>query len=389
MQQAQDNRSRMHRPVIIGAGIAGLTFGIALRQFGIDAEIYESAPALQPIGAGIWMAPNAMQIFDRLGLASQIVAAGVEIERVSVVDARLREIASVDQARSKAKFAFPIIAIQRAELHRILLGAFGAGALHLGKKLAGIENILEMPNAIFEDGMSAPGSLLIGADGVHSAARKAVFGDMHLRQTGQICWRGLADFELPKAFQRRTIEMWDQASRMGLADVGHGKAYWFLVKKCAKGEPRPQDYKENLLNIVEGYTDAAAKLIEATPVNAINEVELQDLPPRLPWSRGKVCLIGDAAHPMTPNMGQGGAQAVEDAYSLSRFVSGDADPVRAFEAFQQRRFRKVKSIVSTSFYSGEFIHSGWPRVRDFLFRITPDRVGALSMERFYRIDDSV
>jgi 2-polyprenyl-6-methoxyphenol hydroxylase-like FAD-dependent oxidoreductase len=378
----------MHRPVIIGAGIAGLTFGIALRQFGIESEIYESAPALEPIGAGIWMAPNAMQIFDRLGLAHQIVAAGIEIEQVSVVDAHLQEIASVDQTRSKAKFAFPIIAIQRAELHRILLGAFGAGALRLGKRLAAIENIFETPAAIFEDGTSAPGSFLIGADGVHSATRKAVFGDARLRQTGQICWRGLADFELPKEFRRRTIEMWGRASRMGIADVGHGKAYWFLVKKYAKGE-RPRVSREALLNIVEGYTDAAAKLIEATPIHAVNEVELQDLPPRLPWSRGKVCLIGDAAHPMTPNMGQGGAQAVEDAYSLAHFVSANSDPLQVFEAFQQRRFRKVKSIVSSSFYSGEFIHSGWPRLRDFLFRITPDRLGALSMERIYRIEDSV
>jgi len=378
----------MHKPIIVGAGIAGLTFGIALRQFGIETEIYESAPALEPIGAGIWMAPNAMQIFDRLGLARQIVAAGVEIERVSVVDARLRKIASMDQTRSKAKFAFPIIAIQRAELHRILLGGFGAGPLHLGKRLAGIDNIFETPNAIFEDATSAPGSFLVGADGIHSAARKAAFGDTRLRRTGQICWRGLADFELPKEFRRRTIEMWGRTSRMGIADVGYGKAYWFLVKKYAKGE-RPQGSRENLLNIVEGYTDVAAKLIEATPIHAVNEVELQDLPPHLPWSRGKVCLIGDAAHPMTPNMGQGGAQAVEDAYSLARFVSANSDPLQAFGAFQQRRFRKVKSIVSTSFYSGELIHSSWPRLRNFLFRITPDRLGALSMERIYRIDDSV
>lgn len=380
----------MRKAIIIGGGIAGLTLGIALRQIGIEAEIYESAKTLEPIGAGIWMAPNAMQVLDRLGLATQIVAAGNEVERVSIVGADLRKITSVDQTGVKRKFGFNIVAIQRAELHRVLLGSFGGSALHLGKRLEAIESCSEMPKAIFEDGTCAIGSFLIGADGIHSVARKTVLGDPPLRHTGQTCWRGLVDFELPKQFQRSTVEMWGRKSRMGVADVGHGKAYWFLVKSFANGrEPHPHGSRAELLEIVEGYTDVAGRLIRATPVSSITEVELEDLPPRLPWSRGSVCLIGDAAHPMTPNMGQGGAQAVEDAYSLSRFLSEHADVSNAFEAFQARRFRKVKSIVNTSFYLGSFIHSGWTRLRNLLFRITPGGLGARALERIYRIEYSI
>ena len=281
-----------------------------------------------------------MQVLDRLGLATQVAAEGIAVKRVCIVDASLRRITSVEQAEVRKKFGFNIVAIQRAELHRILLGSFGACALHLGKRLRSIESRPGMPEAIFEDGTSAIGSFLIGADGIHSIARKTVLGDALFRQTGQTCWRGLADFELPAQFQRSTVEMWRSKSRMGMADVGQGKAYWFLVKSFTNGhESRPRTSKAELLKIAEGYTNLAARLIEATPMSAITEVELEDLPPRLPWWRGRVCLIGDAAHPLTPNMGQGGAQAIEDAYSLARFLSQQAEVSHAFEAFQARRFR--------------------------------------------------
>jgi 2-polyprenyl-6-methoxyphenol hydroxylase-like FAD-dependent oxidoreductase len=376
----------MSKPIIIGAGIAGLTLGVALRQAGIEAEVYESAKTLEPIGAGIWMAPNAMQVFQRLGLAAQVAAAGVGVERISIVGADLRTITSAEQNGLKEKFGFNIIAIQRAELHRILLSAFGGSALYLGKRLQTIESHSAMPKALFEDGSSATGSFLIGADGIHSATRKAVLGDLPLRRTGQACWRGLAEFELPEQFRRSTVEMWGRKSRMGVADVGHGKAYWFLVKSCGnRREPSSNGIKTELLDIVTGYADVATALIRATGVDAITEVELEDLPPRLPWSRGSVCLIGDAAHPMTPNMGQGGAQAVEDAYCLARSLSQYADIAKAFEAFQARRFARVKAIVNTSFRLGSFIHSDWIRLRDLLFRLTPERLGTRTMERIYSV----
>lgn len=357
----------MRPPVIVGAGIAGLTLGAALRQRGIDAAIYESAPVLQPIGAGIWMAPNAMQLLDRLGLAARAIEAGVEIERVAIVDSRLREITSASQARVKKRFGFGIVAIRRSELHRILLDAFGP--VHLGKRLRSVETIEQEPAALFEDGTSMVGSCVIGADGIHSATRRAIFGDLPLRRTGQICSRGIAQFDLPAQFRRATIEIWGNKTRIGIADVGQGTVYWFLVRS-GEGEDLPP---------------IASEIVRSTPRAAISEVELTDLAPRLPWSKGKVCLIGDAAHPMTPNMGQGGAQAIEDAWALARCLSENSQISDAFETFQRQRFDKVRSIANSSRGLGEFIHCGWPRLRNRAFRLMPRAISDITMNRIFEV----
>jgi 2-polyprenyl-6-methoxyphenol hydroxylase-like FAD-dependent oxidoreductase len=283
-------------------------------------------------------------------------------------------------------FGFTIVAIQRAELHRILSASFG-GRVHLGKRLVTIECPRSEPKAQFTDGSHAKASFLIGADGVHSATRIALFGKPPVRRTGQTCWRGLANFDLPAQFQRSTTEIWGRNSRMGVADVGHGKVYWFLVdSSCGQRPTKDRAGVPELLQIVNGYAEIAGRIIEATPHSAINEVELEDLRPELPWYQGKVCLIGDAAHPMTPNMGQGGAQAVEDAHCLAQILSGRQDVLAAFETFQSRRFKKVRSIGNASFQMGRMIHSRWTRFRNLLFRAVPARMGNGMMRRIYRIE---
>jgi 2-polyprenyl-6-methoxyphenol hydroxylase-like FAD-dependent oxidoreductase len=322
-----------------------------------------------------------MQIFRSLGLANAIIEAGAEVERVALLDDGLREISSSNLARVKGKFGFTIVAIQRAELHRILLDGFGCGSLQLGKRLVSIENHLAAPNAIFDDGTS-PASFLIGADGIHSVARELIRPGARERRTGQLCWRGLTDFDLPREFRGSTVEIWGATSRMGIADVGHGRAYWFLVSSAS-------GHGADLLEIVKDYRGPSRELIRATPASAISEIELTDLPPQLPWSAGNVCLVGDAAHPMTPNLGQGGGQAVEDAWTLARCLAEYSEPAQAFHVFETARFKKVKMVVDSSRQFGAFVHSGRPRLRNFLFRAAPAALTMRAMERLYHVDSVV
>ena len=333
----------MEKAIIIGGGIAGLTCGIALRSKGIDAEIYESAAIFEPIGAGIWMAPNAMQIFDRLGLSQAILRAGVEIERVLVTDPDLRPIIqSSGQAETKRKFGFNIVALQRAELHRVLLSSFGTAAIHFGKRLRSVVDASNQVEAVFEDGARVTGAFLIGADGAHSETRRQILSDLPLRYAGQSCWRGLVDFELPTEFRRSTVEMWGRKSRIGFADVGQGKVYWFLVTSSDENrEAEVDNLPTRLTRIIKGYSGPASALVMATRLEAIIQTDLYDIRPQLPWFRGKICLIGDAAHPMTPNMGQGGAQAIEDGYFLAQ-PFGLLLNFRSIRGFSDQAFQEGK-----------------------------------------------
>jgi len=144
-----------------------------------------------------------------------------------------------------------------------------------------------------------------------------------------------------------------------------------------------------LLEIVEDYDGPWRDLIRTTPVSVISEIELTDLPPQLPWSAGHACLIGDAAHPTTPDPGQGGGRAVEDAWTLSRCLAEYREPSQAFHAFEAARFKKVKTIVDSSWRLGAFVYSGWPRLRNFLFRLAPEKLTMRVMERLYRVDSLV
>jgi 2-polyprenyl-6-methoxyphenol hydroxylase-like FAD-dependent oxidoreductase len=367
-------------PIIIGAGIAGLTAAIALRHIGLEPRVYEAAGVLAPIGAGIWMAPNAMQVFDHLGLAGGVLAAGIEIERVAILRRDLTPIAVVDMDHAKARFGFPIVAIQRAALHRVLLEAVGPGSVALGKRVDALGGSADSPVANFADGTSAAADFIIGADGVHSVVRRQLFGPPAFRRTGQICWRGLVDFELPSGLRGSTVELWGTRTRIGVSDVGHGKAYWFLVTS-ATARPRTTA----LVDLVSGFAPIAGRLIRETPPETIVEVELVDVPPRLPWARGRVCLVGDAAHPMTPNMGQGGGQAVEDAFWLAQALANDDNVETSFDTFQRQRFPKVRAIVDRSYWLGALIHAGWPRLRDWLFGAMPVWAADRSMDSVYRL----
>lgn len=354
------------KALIIGGGIGGLTTGIALEKAGIVTEVFEANSSIQPVGAGIWMAPNAMQVFDRLGFAEEVVKMGMPLDRVEITDQNLETIQRMDQQRIKNEFGFSVTSIARFRLRNVLLWNY-EGALHLKKRLVGLNQFPDGVEAIFSDGSTAEGDILIGADGIHSNVREEVIPGSETRYSGQTCWRGIADLSLDGDLSQSCIEAWGRDCRFGFSVISEDEVYWFAVAKAPQGECGKA--KSQIGGMFKDYASPIPQIISATKESAIIRNDISDLKPIHTWHKERVCLIGDAGHAATPNMGQGGAQAVEDAWILSQLLKEGHSPKTTFEKFEHLRMKKVNQVVRTSWQIGKIAHIPFGKsLRNMLMR---------------------
>lgn len=337
---------------LIGAGISGLTTAIALRQKGFQVEIFESFPEFKDLGAGIILANNAMQVFDRLGLTDQLQAVSSSLDRMKITDHRFKVISEASTQTGTSN-DLRSIAIHRSALQRVLLDQLPADCLHLGKRLEKIDTTGDSPLLIFADGTSHQAEVVIGADGIHSKVRDAVVANSSIRDAKQLCWRGVAEMELPSGIKGMFHEMWGKKARIGFGEIREGVVYWFAV---IDQQEKTQYSQAEILALFDGFHPIAQEIISATESSKILTNGLSDLVPLPFWHTANICLIGDAAHATTPNMGQGACQAIEDALALSEAVARERDLPTAFAAFEQRRMKKANKIVSTSWQIGKMAH---------------------------------
>jgi 2-polyprenyl-6-methoxyphenol hydroxylase-like FAD-dependent oxidoreductase len=363
----------MSRILIIGGGIGGLTAGVALRRRGFEATVYEAAPELQPVGKGIWVPTNAMQVLHRLGLADAVVKAGWPLERIQLrtvagallLDGDLREVA--------AKYGHTTVSIHRAALVRLLADALPPGALRLGKRCTSVEHDGAGVGVRFADGTEARGDLLVAADGIRSAVREQVLPGVPLRYSGLTCYRGIADLELPADLAHVCWEVWGGPVRFGFSPVGLRQVYWFAPVTAPADSPLSSG--EALTALLAGqyakFPGPVPEILRHTPAEEIIRTDLYDFAPIGRWSSGRVVLLGDAAHAMTPNLGQGGAQAVEDAYVLADRLAGCATVDEALREYERLRLPKVRWVVNTAWRFGRLAHlrGRWPqRLRDLVLK---------------------
>ena len=376
------------RVCVVGAGIGGLATAVALQRAGLEAHVYEAAEAGADVGKGIWVPPNAMRVLDRLGLADAVSSRGVALDRLAVLTSGGRELQSVDGAEVRDRYGYATVSVLRADLHRALERALAPGTLHWGRRCTGVRADGPRPVVTFgQDAVEA--DLVVGADGVRSVVREAVAPGARLRYAGQTCTLGIARLGLPVPLARSARELWGGASRFGFSPVRPDAVYWFApVSGPPVGGTRPVDraHLDGLRRRYAGFADPVPALLEhSDPADAV-QVDLQDLAPLPRWHRGRVVLVGDAAHAMTPNLGQGGAQSIEDAHALARALAAHPDPAVALARYEAARRPRATRVARTARWLGRAAHlrPRWARaLRDGVLRATPERASRRQLDDLY------
>lgn len=365
---------------IIGGGIGGLTLGNFLKKQNIDFKIYESAAEIKPVGAGIAMAGNAMEIFDKLGLKEKIENAGTKMHALIITDEKLKTISKTDVLKLESKYNVCNIAIHRADLQRILSENISEHIV-LNKRLSKIEK-KENYHLTFEDNKEIESEIVFGADGVKSLVRNQILKSGEIRNAKQKCWRGILKTEIPEKYNHNAYEMWGKGKRFGFVKLSENTLYWYALVN-------EKFYSENidLLEELREFHPEFLKMISKTAKENIILNDIIDIKPMNNWSAENLCLIGDAAHATTPNMGQGGCQAVEDAYVIAKLSESEKDWNKVFSQFEKIRKKKVHHIVNTSWMLGKVAQwENFTSIRNSIFRVIPESVNQKQMEKILKLE---
>lgn len=373
MQQPND------APIVIaGAGIGGLTAAIALRKSGYDVQVLERAPALAEVGAGITLWFNALSALRSLGVDEAVRGVGKPSLGgvIALSSGRVLVRTSSDDLAGLGELA-ELRACHRAELQQVLYEQLPAGVVRFGTAVTGYELRADGVDVKLGDGSAVHAGLLVGADGWKSAVRAQLTGDGEPRYAGYVCWRGVCP--IPSGWGGTCGEIWGVGDRFGVIELPGDRLYWFAVATAPAGTPwEPSDAgKAALCERFADYAFDVPKILEATPAEAIVFRDIADRPPRQGWSDGAVTLLGDAAHPTTPNMGQGAAMAMESAVILARALLEAEDVPGALATYEATRRPRTTSITNTSWTIGKMAHweNGAARwMRNLMFTRTPHSV---------------
>jgi 2-polyprenyl-6-methoxyphenol hydroxylase-like FAD-dependent oxidoreductase len=360
------------RALVVGAGIGGLAAGRALDRSGFDVKILERSEQLDPIGAGISLWPNATSALRELevfpALAGAVPSTNASLRRW---DGSLLSVMSSDLIEQR--YGEPIVLLHRATLQQALLADGIEECVRTGSEVVRVKEEGDIVLAETGDGESFEGDVLIGADGVESAVRGGLLGDGPPRPSGLLAYRGV----VPTGDGWRTGEYWGAGSVFGLVPIDGNRTYWYATRRTPGGEPPEENPIPALLERYRDWAPEIAEAVRATPPQAVLRHDLYDRKPVSRWVKGRVALLGDAAHPMLPFLGQGACQALEDAQVLGQVMMVDSSITDALDSYQDRRRKQVARVVKLSKRLAGLTHlrlTPLRAARDGMMALTPQRV---------------
>ena len=347
---------------IVGGGLAGLAAANALKTFGMKAEVFEAAPALGEIGAAVNSSPQAVKALQAIGVGDKVAAVGHLSRGIYTRNMQTGEFLEFnDRLKAAERFGAPYYTFHRADLLNALASGLDHSAIHLGHRLTGVEERRDRVMLAFANGAQVEAEIVIGADGVRSVIRQALYGADNPTYTGQMVWRSLLNgSDVPE-------EVMEPMGHTQWVGPGcHFIAYYIRQKKLVnivtqedtdkwveegwstRGDPdemrlsfpNPEPRLEQLLSLV---TECSKWGLFTRPLTQN-------------WGRGRIQLIGDAAHAMLPNAGQGACQAFEDAYVIGRWLEASRDPIEAFANFRRVRIPRVHGVQRLSISNARFKH---------------------------------
>jgi 2-polyprenyl-6-methoxyphenol hydroxylase-like FAD-dependent oxidoreductase len=377
--------------VVVGGGIGGLTAAVALRQVGWRVTVLERAPRFGEIGAGITLLSNGLRCLDAIGVGDAVRGSGLPVLTIGMRTAAGRWLSRIDGdgADLEARMGTTTLVIHRAELHKILREALPAAALIAGVTTTGIHGGADGGPAEVrfrhqDQDALLRAELVVGADGVHSWVRAQRWPDASAPvYSGSTNWRAVT--ATSSAAVTEMSLSWGQGTEFGVMPLVDGRTYWYAAANADEAQRSPDELEQVRRQFGTWHEPIPAALAHTQP-QAVLRHDIYRLPKLQSYHRGCVVLLGDAAHAMTPNLGQGGGQALEDAIVLAAAVRRTRDVATAVAHYDHERRPRTQAMsqaATRQLRFGQQLHDPIAvAMRNTAVALTPDRIALLAIARY-------
>ncbi|MCA2211115.1 FAD-dependent monooxygenase [Nocardia rosealba] len=355
----------MATAIVVGGGIGGTAVALGLIERGWSVRVLERATRYTEVGAGISLWPNALRALDVLGVGEAVRAQGLDDVSAGIRDERGRWLSRTDVATMRRRFGAPVM-IHRAALLDILRAALPEGVVETGISVerADLDGTVVHSAGSGRDMSEVTADLVVGADGIRSVVRRAVCGEVAPRYAGYTVWRAVVGIAEPLT---EFGETWGRGARFGMAPLPDGRIYCFAVYDAEEGVGG--SFAEVRARFAGWHHPIPALLAAADPSTVLHN-DIYELPALTTFTAGRLALLGDAAHAMTPNLGQGGCQALEDAVVLSR-LAGTTDGLSRYDFERRPRTQMIARRSGAIGVVAQLSARPLVAVRDAALRMTP------------------